>query len=282
MTEAPFTPDEQEVSGAALVSHMWQYALTVLYPSLALKELGLYTPPHIGVRPPRPLRPGLGPYYSQREPFPVLLEERPARYDLVEEFDRIAAEYERFTEPYSGPLFQEALKIMRPYLRPDARLIDTSCGAGTEALTLATLVPDGEVVAADLAAAMVQTTFEQSRQQGIVNMAYFQADVARLPSHFSGRFDATFCSLAFHHYPEPAAAVSEFYRVLRPGGYTFVLDPGPEWYKRLSEWLAAWADPGWMGYHSGEEFQARFQAAGFSQFYWEELLPGIGLVVAMK
>jgi ubiquinone/menaquinone biosynthesis C-methylase UbiE len=261
---------------------MWQYAATVLYPSVALKELGLYRAAHIGVQPPRPTRPGLGPHYSQRHPFPVLLEHNPEHYNLVVEFDRISREYERFTKPYSGPIFQETLKLMRQYLTPTARVLDTSCGAGTEALTIATLVPDGEMVAADLAAEMVQTTFEQARRAGIGNMAFFQADVARMPEHFSGMFDATFCSLAFHHYPEPEAAVRELYRVLRPGGYAFVADPGPEWYKQISSWLAAWADPGWIGFHSGEEFQARFQATGFTYYYWEELLPGIGLVIAMK
>lgn len=273
---------EREAAAAALVGNMWNYALTVLYPAQALKELGLYAPTRIGVRPPPPREAGCGPEFSRRYPFPVLLQEKIEEYHLVEEFDRISEEYERFTKPFSGPLFKEGLKVIREYLTPASRLLDTSCGAGTEATTLATLVPEGEVVAADLAAKMVQTTFERARREGIANMAFFQADVADLPQPFEGQFDATFCSLAFHHYPRPQRSVAEMYRVLRPGGYAFVIDPGPEWYKRISEWLAAWADPGWIGFHTGEEFQVRFLNAGFSHYYWEELLPGIGLVVAMK
>lgn len=273
---------ERAIASTALISSMWSYAAGVLYPSVALKEVGLYHPARIGVRPPQPATPGLGPHYSRSNPFPVLLEGRPERYELVEEFDNISRDYERFVKPYSAPIFEETLKVMRQYLTPASRVLDTSCGPGTEATTLATLVPEGEMVAADLAAEMVQTTFEQARRAGIGNMAFFQADVGRLPDHFEGMFDATFCSLAFHHYPDPASAVSEKYRVLRPGGYAFVADPGPEWFKHISTWMAAWADPGWIGFHNGEEFQARFRAAGFSQYYWEELLPGIGLVVAMK
>ena len=282
MEQMPERKEESNIPGAALVGNMWNYALTVLYPSMALREMGLYNPEHIGVRPPPPTRPGLGAHYSRLYPLPVLLEDRPQRYDLVEEFDRISREYERFTKPFSAPIFEETRKVMQTYLTPEMRLLDPSCGAGTEATTLATLVPQGEVVAADLAAEMVQTTFENARRSGIANMAFFQADVARLPEHFAGMFDLIFCSLAFHHYPEPAATVAEMYRVLRPGGYAFIADPGPDWYKRLSEWIAQWADPGWIGFHNGSEFGARFAAAGFSQYYWEELLPGIGLVIALK
>lgn len=276
------TNQEDRISGAALVGNMWQYALSVFYPARALKEMGLYTPTRIGVRPPQPQRAGLGPHFSRHYPFPVLLEDRPEQYELVEEFDRISHDYERFTQPFSGPIFEETLGVMRDYLRLDWRILDTSCGAGTEATELAVHVPQGEVVGADLAAEMVQTTFESARRSGIGNMAFFQADVAHMPDEFSGMFDATFCSLAFHHYPDPKGSVEEMYRVLRPGGYAFIADPGPDWYKRISEWIAEWADPGWIGFHNGDEFRARCEAAGFRHYYWEELLPGIGLVIAQK
>jgi SAM-dependent methyltransferase len=160
--------------------------------------------------------------------------------------------------------------------------LDISCGPGTEATTLATLVPDGEVVAVDLATGMIQTAFERARRAGIGNIAFFQADVGRLPDHFEEMFDVVFCLLAFQLYPDPATVVNELYRALRPGGYAFVAAPGPEWFKHVSTWFAAWAEPGWVKFYNGEEFRAYFRAAGFTHYYWEELLPGIGLVVAMK
>lgn len=277
-------PDEQEriIAGSLLIGSLWTYAANVFYPLQPLKRLGVYRPPQIGPLPPLPDRPGLGAHFSRRCPFPVLLESRPDRYDLVDEFDHIAHEYETYIKPFSEPVIAEALKVMQAYFTPSSRVIDTSCGAGTEAMQLALLVPEGEVVAADLAAEMVQTTFQQARSAGIGNMAFFQTDVANLPIEFTAMFDITFCSLAFHHYPEPQAATREVHRILRPGGYAFVVDAGPEWFKLMSNWLAKWADPGWIGFHSGDEFKAMFEASGFSQFHWQELLPGMGLVVAMK
>jgi ubiquinone/menaquinone biosynthesis C-methylase UbiE len=277
-------PSEQEraIAGAMLIGSLWGYAASVFYPSLPLKQAGVYRPRHVGERPSLPRAQGLGPRYSREHPFPVLLEQRPPRYELVDEFDHVAGEYEAYVEPFSAPVIKEAVTVMRPYLTPSTRLIDTSCGAGTEATLLATLVPEGEVVAADFAAAMVQTTFTRARSLGIGNMAFLQADVAHLPDQFGENFDATFCSLAFHHYPDPIAATRELYRVLRPGGHAFVVDAGPAWFKLMSSWLAAWADPGWISFYTEDEFQDLFLGAGFAQFHWEELLPGLGLVIAMK
>lgn len=277
-------PPEQErlAAGAMLIGSMWYYAATVLYPSLPLKQAGLYRPRHVGERPPRPEFDGLGIHYSRRYPFPVLLENRPPGYELVDEFDQVAEEYETYVEPFSAPVIKEAIAVMRPYLTPSSRIIDTSCGAGTESTLLATLVPDGEVVAADLAMVMVQTTFRRARSAGIGNMAFFQLDVSRLPADFGGMFDATFCSLAFHHYPDPPAATRELYRILRPGGYAFIVDAGPAWFNVMSSWLARWADPGWISFHTEDEFEGLIREAGFSHFHWEELLPGLALVIAMK
>jgi len=282
--EALGIPPEQEraVAGATLIGSLWYYAATVLYPSMPLKQAGLYRPRHVGARPPLPRGAGLGVHFSRQYPFPVLLEERPPGYELVDEFDHVANEYESYIEPFSGPVIKEAFSVMRPYLTPSSRLIDTSCGAGTEATMLATMVPEGEVVAADLAAVMVETTFTRARSSGIGNMAFVQADVSHLPDHFGGMFDAAFNSLAFHHYPDPRAATRELHRILRPGGYAFIVDAGPAWFKLMSSWLAAWADPGWIAFHTEDEFEMIFGEIGFSHFHWEELLPGLALVIAMK
>jgi ubiquinone/menaquinone biosynthesis C-methylase UbiE len=268
--------------GTFLVGNLWWYAFTVLRPAQMLKPLGLYPRREIGQPPAVPTSDGAGPLFSRRHLEPVYLPAPPAGYDAVEDFDHLAAEYDQVVEPFSRPIYEETVRHMQPLLTRRARVLDCSCGPGTEACMLAELVPDGEVVGIDLAADMVKAAFARARQHGQQNMAFFQADVGRMPAAFADSFDAIYCSLAFHHYPEPLAALTEMRRVLRPQGTVFIADAGPPWMKLLGSPLAKWADPGWVAFRTGEEFQQLFAQAGFSGFYWTEMLPGIGLSIGRK
>ena len=148
----------------------------------------------------------------------MLLQTTPGHYDSVVEFDHCSDDYEQAVKPFSQPVFDELLALLLPHLVPDARILDPSCGPGTEAIALARLVPEGEVVAADLSRGMVETSWRNARQAGLGNMAFVQADVGDPPAAFEGYFDAISCCLAFHHYPDGAAAIRAFRKVLKPGG----------------------------------------------------------------
>jgi ubiquinone/menaquinone biosynthesis C-methylase UbiE len=134
----------------------------------------------------------------------------------------------------------------------------------------------------NLSAEMVSIASQNAAHQGKTNVAFFQADVVAMPSHFKGRFDAVYCSLAFHHYTQPLEAIREMHRVLRPKGKAFIIDAGPAWMKFIASPIAKWGDPGWVAFRTGEEFRALFEKAGFSSFYWAETLPGMGLSIATK
>jgi len=278
MSGAPGGP----LAEGLLVQAMWWYAGSVLHPAQSLKRAGVLRRRTEGELPERPSRPGLGPRFSRRHPTPVLLESSTAHDHLVEEFDRMASVYDAYVQPFSRPIFDEALGELRPYLQRDARVLDAGCGAGRELRRVAREVPGGEVVGVDLAAGMVGAAHRAARAHGIDHCAFFQADVGALPSAFDGRFDLVYSSLAHHHYPDPQAATRRILACLRPGGIYAVVDPGPEWYNALSAPLARWADPGWVGFHSPGEFHALFEAAGFARAGWIDLLPGFGLALGQK
>ena len=225
---------------------------------------------------------GEGQYYCKQYRTPSYLDEEPEKYSRVEDFDRTAALYEVWSRPFAQPLFEETLTLMSPFLVPSARILDLSCGPGTETCELAAVVPQGEVVGVDLSAGMVETAFENARQRGVKNTAFFQADVLALPEHFEGCFDIVYCACAFHHYPQPAVAMKEIYRILNDGGKAFILDPGTGWFNALFAPLSKWGDSGWVGFYTGEGFQSLFREAGFSAFYWNEILPGYGVSIGTK
>lgn len=271
---------QRHVLGPLLTYGLWSWRANVFRPAQVMKSLGLYRPNALG-QPPAPRRlQGGGPQLSQTLAEPLLLAHAPGHYDSVVEFDHCAEDYEAAVKPFSQPVFDELLGLLLDHLSPDARILDPSCGPGVEAIALARLVPDGEVVAADLSRGMVETAWRNARTAGLANMAFVQADVGDPPAVFDGYFDFVCCCLAFHHYPDGAAAVRAFRKVLRPGGMAFVADPGPKWFNDMSEPWAKLADPGFVRHRTGAEFQTLFRQAGFADVYWVEALPGIGITAA--
>jgi len=271
-------PVDNSAEGA-LVGAMWWYAGAVLQPAQAMRRWGLYRPEVVGATDIRAPRPGLGPHFSVGYPAPAFLDEATEHDELVEEFDRISEAYDAYVRPFSTPIFDEALAVLTELLPPDARLLDAGCGPGRELRRVALAFPQGEVVGVDLAKGMVRTAHRAGRAFGLDNTAYAQADVGALPERFAGRFDAVYNCLAHHHYPDPPAAARSILEVLRPGGIYAIVDPGPSWYTTISAPIAARSDPGWIGFHTPDEFRTLLADAGFARTSWRELLPGFGLVL---
>jgi SAM-dependent methyltransferase len=273
----------RQAAEAYLVGALWWYAASVLYPARALRRGGIrVVGPPVGDEPMGLPCPGLGRHFSKGRPAPVLLDEPSKNGHLVEEFDELAEFYEVLVRPFSTPIFDEALAVIRRYLALDSRVLDAGCGPGRELRRVAALVPEGEVVGIDLAAGMVNAAQASARARGLDNCAFFQADVSSLPRPFRGRFDLVYSSLAHHHYPDPQAAAEGILRCLRPGGVYCIVDPGPAWFNALSAPLGWLADPGWIGWKTPEEFHALLAGVGFARTCWIPLLPGFGLAIGQK
>jgi SAM-dependent methyltransferase len=276
-----FNP-EVDLPAAAYVNELWWYALTVLYPAQAIKRLALFAKTSVGRYPCKTMSTGEGQLYCHESPQPVYLDSGSSNTGSVTEFDRGAQLYEAVVVPFTSPVHNEALTLIRRLLPPAARILDLGCGPGTELFQLAEAFPTGEVVGVDLAGEMTAGAHAGARKKGLSNISFFQADVTNLPQHFGARFDAIHCSFAFHHYRDPKAAIREMHRVLNCGGKAFVIDGGTWWANAISAPFAKIGDPGWVSFHTGEQFQRLFVEAGFCEFYWEELLPGIGICISTK
>jgi len=273
----------RQIAEASLVAALWWYSASVLYPARLLRQGGVrVVGMPVGEEPVGLPRPGLGPRFSENSREPVLLAEPSEHRHLVEEFDELASLYEVLVRPFSTPIFDEALAVIRHYLAPDSRVLDAGCGPGRELRRVAALLPRGEAVGIDLAAGMVEVAHAAARERRLDNCAFFQADVASLPGRFDGGFDLVYSCLAHHHYPDPAAAAASVFRCLRPGGVYCVIDPGPSWFNALSAPLGRLADPGWIGWKTPNEFRVLLEAAGFVRTCWIPLLPGFGIAIGQK
>ena len=114
--------------------------------------------------------------------------------------------------------------VERLDVRAGERALDVACGTGAAARVLAGRVgPQGEVVGIDQNPFML----EVARSLGLRNLELRHGDAAALPFE-DEEFDLVVCQQGLQFLPEPALAVAEMERVLRPGG-------------RLG--LACWNDP---------------------------------------
>ena len=254
--------------------------LTVLYPYRALKSTGLYFGREVGCFPERSPR-GSGQWYCHRYPKPILLPQSP-RVQQAIDFDRLSKVYDGLIGMSSVPILQEAIRLIGLLALPNSRILDLSCGPGTEIPALAALVPRGEVVGVDLAAGMVVESYERARREDVSNAAFIQGDAQKLPSDFEGRFDLILCCNSFHHYPDPLAALMEMRRVLRVDGKAIIIDPRLAQYFLMTEQIARWGDPGYVGFYSPQEFHRLFMTANYDSFYWNEMLPCIGVSIGTK
>ena len=106
-----------------------------------------------------------------------------------------------------------------------ARVLDIGCGAGLDTLALGTRVgAAGKVVGVDHDAEMIAQAGRHAEQGGVAAwVEHCRADALDLP-FAAGQFDAARCERLFMHLADPAAALAEALRVLRPGGTLVLVD----------------------------------------------------------
>jgi SAM-dependent methyltransferase len=139
--------------------------------------------------------------------------------DTDEGYAAWAATYDEATNPVlqiEGPFMAALFAGLEP-----GRALDAACGTGRQAAALAELGHD--VVGVDASPAML----EKARAR--VPEADFRiGELAALPFE-TDSFDLAVCSLALTHLEDPAPAIAELARVVRPGGRIVLSDVHPYW-----------------------------------------------------
>ena len=151
------------------------------------------------------------------------------------------------------------------------RIADIGCGTGGLLQRLRREAPDAVVVGVDFSEGMLGQAAK--RQSGAVLV---RGDACRLPLR-SEAFDLVTTTEAFHWFPDQDAALSEFYRVLVPGGHALfaLVNPLTPLVGRIAH--AASLLTGQPFYWpSRAEIRDRLRAAGFEVEFqrWIFRVPG--------
>lgn len=111
-----------------------------------------------------------------------------------------------------------------PRLQPGMRLLDCGCGPGTISLDFARMVAPGEVIGIDREESQLELARAAARAQGVQNVRFEAASIYSLP-YDDESFEGVFAHALFEHLKEPARALAELRRVLKPGGFAALRSP---------------------------------------------------------
>jgi SAM-dependent methyltransferase len=112
--------------------------------------------------------------------------------------------------------------------------LEVGCGTGILWTALTSTVSERfRVVLTDLSPAMVETSLNRARRH-LENVTGVEADVQKLPFE-NVSFDLVIANQMLYHVPDPALALAEIRRVLRPGGTLVASTVGPDHLRELFE-----------------------------------------------
>jgi ArsR family transcriptional regulator len=166
-------------------------------------------------------------------------------------FSSEAGEWNRMRDDLFGPGFY--LAALPALLDPGWVVGDLGCGTGHVAESLAPFV--AQVVAVDGSDAMLAEA--RRRLAAHRNVRVLQGDMESLPMD-DEMLDAAVVALVLHHLPDPARALAEMARVLRPGGRILVIDMLPH----TREDLAGRMGHVWLGF-AETTIGSHLERAGF-------------------
>lgn len=123
------------------------------------------------------------------------------------------------------------------------RVLDIGCGPGWFWAATASIWPEKlDLTLTDLSPGMLQEAVGRCQTLPFGSVRGQQADASALPFE-EGSFDAVIAMHMLYHLPDPAKAVAEMFRVLKPGGFLAVMTNGAGNMRKMYELTTVFGSP---------------------------------------
>ena len=151
----------------------------------------------------------------------------PKKEKIRDMFDGIAPSYDRLNHLMSMGVDRRWRKrALREIVDgTPQQVLDVACGTGDSTIAIARAVGSGsQVTGVDISEGMMALVMRKAAHEGVHDRIRLQvADAENLP--FSeDRFHRVTCAFGIRNFEHKERGLSEFYRVLRPGGKAVILE----------------------------------------------------------
>jgi ubiquinone/menaquinone biosynthesis C-methylase UbiE len=151
----------------------------------------------------------------------IMTNTRPTeKWGLTESADWWSAGQARRQQAY-GAATEMMLELAS--IQPGSRVLDVAAGTGDQTLMAARRVgPTGNVLATDDSASMLKVAADAARNEGLTNVETRVMNAEKLALD-TDSFDAVICRNALMLFSNPAKALAEMRRVVKPGSKVAVM-----------------------------------------------------------
>jgi ubiquinone/menaquinone biosynthesis C-methylase UbiE len=178
---------------------------------------------------------------------------------IRQQYDQMSVIYDQRWSRY----ISRTLQFLKTWaeLSPTDKVLDVACGTGEFEQLILTEHSEQNMVGVDISERML--AIAQQKLQPYPNVTLSLASAVDL-SFADQSFDVIVSASAFHYFENPAIALAEMKRVLKPNGKIIILD----WCKdyllcRICDLILKFTDPAYQQCYTQTEFHNFLTTSGF-------------------